>query len=129
MRNPQNDAKIIMQGIHVELTPSLQSAILDKFSTLLNHDERIIRLNVRLHKDQKLGQDYHYTATAQVEISGPDLVAHAEDKDAYVALDKLSQKLDQLIERRHDRRKDKRNHPHGIELDANLPKVDAPARP
>lgn len=124
MRNPDHAAKIIMQGIHVELTPALQTAILEKFETLLRHDERIIRLNIRLHK----GGDYHYSASAQVEVSGLDLVAHADDKDAYVALDKLSQKLDQLLEKRHDRRKDKRNHPHGIELDADLPKVVSPAR-
>lgn len=123
MRNPDHAAKILMQGIHVDLTPGLQAAIREKFETLLQHNERIIRLNVRLHKDQTLGTEHHFTATGQVELSGPDLVAHADDKDAYVALDKLSQKLDQLLERRHDRRKDKRNHPHGIELAADLPKV------
>jgi len=128
MTNSDDLSKIRMQGIHVELTPGLQSAILQKFSTLLEHDSRIVRLNVRLHKDQRLGHDYHYTATAQVELRGPDLVAHAEDKDAYAALDKLSQKLDQLLERRHDRRKDKRNHPHGVELEADLPKVPSPSR-
>lgn len=127
MRNPDHAAKILMQGIHVELTPGLQAAIREKFETLLQHNERIIRLNIRLHKDQTLGTGHHFTATGQVEISGPDLVAHAEDKDAYAALDKLSQKLDQLLERRHDRRKDKRNHPHGVELDVDLPK--AAARP
>jgi putative sigma-54 modulation protein len=129
MRNPDHAAKIRMQGIHVELTPGLQAAILGKFETLLLHNPRIIRLNLRLHRDQQLGREHHFNATAQVELSGPDVVAHADDKDAYVALDKLSQKLDQLIERRHDRRKDKRNHPHDIELDADLPKVGAPAQP
>lgn len=128
MRNPDHAAKILMQGIHLDLTPGLQAAILEKFETLLRHNERIIRLNVRLHKDQRLGHDYHYAATAQVELRGPDLIAHADDKDAYAALDKLSQKLDQLLERRHDRRKDKRNHPHGIELSADLPKVTSPGR-
>ena len=128
MSNPDHAAKILMQGIHLELTPGLQGAILEKFETLLRHNERIMRLNIRLHKDQRMGHDYHYTATAQVELSGPDVVAHAEDTDAYVALDKLSQKLAQLIERRHDRRKDKRNHPHGIELAADLPKVASPGR-
>lgn len=119
-------AKIRMQGIHVELTPGLQAAIVQKFGTLLQHNERILWLNIRLHKDQHVGHEYHYAATAQAEFSGPDLVAHAEDKDAYVALDQLAQKLGHLLERRHDRRKDKRNHPHAIELDADLPKVAAP---
>ena len=128
MTTPDHAAKIRMQGIHVELTPGLQAAIVEKFSTLLRHNERIIRLNLRLHKDQQLGHKYHYTATAQLEFSGPDIVAHADGEDAYVALDQLSQKLDQLLERRHERRKDKRNHPHGIELDANLPKFPSLVR-
>jgi putative sigma-54 modulation protein len=125
MEKPDQASKIIMQGIHVELTPALVNAIREKFGTLLHHDDRIVRLHVRLHKDQKLGHQYHYTATARVELRGPDLVAHADDKDAYAALDKLSQKLDELLERRHDRRKDKRNHPHAVELDSPLPKVDS----
>jgi putative sigma-54 modulation protein len=123
MATSDSTSKIIMQGIHVDLTPALQRATREKLDPLLRHDARIIRINVRLHQDQKLGQDYHYTATAEVEMSGPNLVAHADDKDAYAALDQLAQKLDQLLERRHGRRKDKRNHPRSIELDNPLPKV------
>jgi hypothetical protein len=32
--------------------------------------------------------------------------------------------LDTLLRRRHGIRKDKRNHPHDVELEANLPKVE-----
>lgn len=116
-------SKIIMQGIHVDLTPALQLAIHQKFETLLRHDPYIVRLNIRLHKDQKLGRRYHYRATAQVECRGPDLVAEAEGKEAYAALDELSQKLDEQLARRHERLKDKRNHPHEVEIDSVLPKV------
>ncbi len=125
MNTTGQDSKILMQGIHVDLSAGLQSAIREKMGTLLHHDPRIIRVNVRLHRDQKVGQDYHFTATAQVELSGPDLVARAEANDAYAAIDLLSQKLDQLLERRHDRRKDKRNHPQPIDLDAPVPKMTA----
>lgn len=113
-----------MQGIHVELTDSLQSAIRDKFAAILRHNEFIIRINVRLHQDQTIGTDHHYQATAQIEIGGPDLVASADGKDAYVVLDELVEKLDRLLERRHGRRKEKRNHPQEIELDAPIPKTD-----
>ena len=124
MQNDQSE-KILMTGIQVDLTPGLQAAIREKLATLLNHDARIIRINVRLHKDQRLGQDHHFVASAQVELSGPDLVASAEDRDAYVALDQLSQRLDQLLEKRHSRRKDRRNHPQPVELDTPLPKADS----
>jgi putative sigma-54 modulation protein len=123
MNPPVDSSKIIMQGIHVDLTPALQQAIHGKFETLLRHDPNIVRLNIRLHKDQKLGRHYHYRATAQVECRGPDIVAEAENKEAYATLDELSQKLDEQLQRRHERYKDKRNHPHGVEIDSHLPKI------
>lgn len=119
-----SDSKLLMQGIHVELTEALQSAIREKFAVLLRHNDYIIRINVRLHQDQTMGNDHHYTATAQIEIGGPDLVATAEGKDAYAVLDDLVARLDNLLERRHGRRKERRNHPHDIELDSNIPKPD-----
>lgn len=117
------EAKIIMQGIHIQLTEALQNAIRDKLGRLLRHNDEIIRINVRLHQDQTLGTEHHYTVTAQVEIRGPDLVASVDGKEPYDLLDALAEKLDHLLERRHGKRKDKRNHPHEIELDASLPKT------
>lgn len=117
------DAKIIMQGIHVQLTEAMQNAIREKFGRLLRHNEHIVRINVRLHQDQTLGTEHHYTGTAQIEISGPDLVASAEGKEAYGLIDDLVEKLDHLLERRQGKRKDKRNHPHAVELDSALPKL------
>lgn len=116
-------SKIIMQGIHVELTEAMQNVIRDKFSVLFRHHERIIRINVRLHQDQQRGQKHYYTATSQIEISGPDIVATVKGDDAYNALDELVEKLSQQLRDRHERRKDKRNHPHEVEIPATLPKV------
>lgn len=115
--------RIIVQGIHVEITPSLHQAIVGKFSPLLRHEENTVRIHVRLHRDQKLGTENHFTVTAQMEVRGPDAVAHAGGTDAYAVIDQVAEKLDHLLERRHDRRKDKRNHPHGVEIPAELPKV------
>lgn len=126
MTNPNDDeigSKIIMQGIHVELTAAMQNMIREKFSVLLRHHERIIRIHVRLHQDQNLGQSYHYSATGQIEIGGPDIVATVKGEDAYNILDGLVEKLDEQLRDRHERRKDKRNHPRGVEIDANLPKM------
>lgn len=110
--------KIVMQGIHIELTEAMKNVIREKFSVLFRHNARIIRINVRLHKDQKLGHERHYTATAQVEIGGPDIVATADGKDAYVVLDELVDTVDRLLERRHGLFKDRRNHPEEAQLGA-----------
>lgn len=117
-------SKIKLQGVHLELTDAMQTIIREKLATLLRHNEYIVRLNVRLHQDQRMGNEHHYTATGQIEIAGPDLVASAEGKEAYEVIDQLVEKLDRQLERRHDRRKDRRNHPHAPEIEAALPKVE-----
>lgn len=118
-------SKLILQGVHVDLTPAMQNIMREKFAVLLRHNERIIRVNIRLNKDQTRGRQSHYTATGQIEIGGPDLVAHVEGDDAYNVLDGLVEKLDKLLRDRHERRKDRRNHPQDVEIDAELPKVSA----
>jgi putative sigma-54 modulation protein len=127
MTNNSDDiaSKITMQGIHIELTAAMQNAILEKFSVLLRHNEWIVRINVRLHQDQQLGKTYHYTATGQIEIRGPDIVATVKGEDAYSVLDGLVEKLDEQLRERHERRKDKRNRARDVDIEAELPRTPA----
>ena len=119
------ESKITMQGVHLQLTDALQDTIREKFGRLLTRNERIVRIDVRIHQDQTLGTEHHYTVTGQIVIGGPDLVATVEGKDVYPLLDGLVETLDHLLERRHGKRKDHRNHPQAIDLDASIPKSEA----
>lgn len=125
MTNNSDDllSKIHMQGVHVELTAAMQNIIREKFSVLLRHNEWIVRVNVRLHQDQHRGNQHHYTATGQIEMRGPDIVATVKGDEAYAVLDGLVEKLDEQLRERHERQKDKRNHPRDVEISAELPKV------
>jgi putative sigma-54 modulation protein len=127
MTNNSEDiaSKIIMQGVHMDLTAAMQNIIRDKFSILLRHNERIVRVNVRITQDQHRGKQHHYSATGQIEISGPDIVATVKGDEAYSVLDGLVEKLDEQLRERHERRKDKRNHPHDVEIETELPKVQS----
>jgi putative sigma-54 modulation protein len=117
-------SKLILQAVHVEMTDAMESVMREKLGTLLRHNDYIVRVNVRLQQDQTMGNEHHYTATGQIEISGPDLVASAEGKDAYDVIDSLVDKLDRQLERRHGKRKERRNHPHAPEIDVDLPKAE-----
>ena len=119
-------SKILLQGIHMELTPALQDVLRDKLSGLLRRNPFILRINLRLQLNQTLGQKPIYRASARIEISGPDLNASAEGPECYDVIDELVAKLTQLLERRHGLRKDRRNHPHEIELGAGIPKAAPP---
>ena len=117
-------SKIILQGIHVELTEAMQKVMREKFAVLLRHNDYIVRINVRLHQDQQMGNERHYTGTSQIEIGGPDIIASAEGKDAYDVIDVLVDKLDRQLERRHGKRKERRNHPEAPDLGVDLPKAE-----
>ncbi len=128
MTNNSDDiaSKIILQGVHIELTAAMQNIMRDKLSALLRHNEWIVRINVRLHLDQTRGKNHLYSATGQIEIGGPDIIATVKGDDAYAVIDGLAEKLDEQLRERHERRIDKRNHPHDVEIDAPLPKVQGP---
>jgi putative sigma-54 modulation protein len=124
MRNDtDNNGQIVIQGVHVDLTDAMKNAINDKFSVLLRHNERIIRVNITLHRDQVRGTQHLFTATGRVEIRGPDIVASVKADDAYAALDGLVEKLDEQLRERHERRTDRRreNRPD-IDIPVSLPK-------
>lgn len=122
-RNDDRTDRIYIQTIHFEVTEAIRLAVAEKFRGLMSRSAEIVRLNVRLAQDQRLGDALRFSGTAQLEIRGPDLIAQAEGTDVYGIMDALVEKLEVLLDRRQGKRKDKRNHPHGIELDAELPKV------
>ena len=115
--------RILMKGIHVELTGALRSLIQAKFGALIRHNPYIVRIEVHLEKSQKRGTEAIFRATGRIELRGPDIAANEAGTDAYGVLEALAGKLDHLLERRHGRRKEKRHHPHRVELAANIPKA------
>jgi putative sigma-54 modulation protein len=121
---PDLSSKLILQAVHVDMTDAMENVMREKLAVLLRHNDYIVRVNVRLQQDQTMGNEHHYTATGQIEIGGPDLVASAEGKDAYEVIDLLVDKLDRQLERRHGKRKDRRNHPRAAEIDVDLPKAE-----
>lgn len=117
------EAKLLLRGLHLDLTPALRAAITDKMARVLRHNTHIIRLRVDLDHDKTRAVGRQFIAKGHIEIAGPDLVASVASDDAYKSLDLLADKLDALLRRRHGRRKDKRNHPHAVEIAAALPKL------
>ena len=87
-------AKLILRGIHLDLTEAMKAIYHEKAARLLRHEPRIdrIRLDVELDKT-KTAKD-HFIAHGRIEIGGPDIVASADSEDAYKSVDLLTDKLD-----------------------------------
>lgn len=116
-------AKLILRGIHINLTESMKAAVHEKVARLLRHEPRIDRIRIDVDHDKTKGSKPHFIAKGQIEIGGPDLVASVDSDDAYKSVDLLMDKLDGLLRKRHSALKEKRHHPHAVELDVTLPKA------
>jgi putative sigma-54 modulation protein len=120
--------KLIVRGVHLDLTDALRAFIESKCERLFRHQARIIRIRVDLEYDKLHKGKPRFLAKGRIEISGPDFVVTMESEDAYKAIDLMSQKLDRLLRVRASATKKKKLHPHAVELGAELPKVvPAPA--
>ena len=123
--NSQNTHEVIVSGIHLDLTPSLNTYVREKAERLFRHEERIIRLRVELECDRSPAAGVQFTAKGRIEIHGPDLNASVRADECHKAVAMLVDKLDRMLQRRHQLLRVKRNHPHAVEFAADLPKVTA----
>jgi len=121
--NSQNQHELIVSGIHLELTPSLKTFVREKAERLFRHEERIVRLRVELECDRNETVVARFKAKGHVVIQGPDMNAMVEADECHKAVSMLVDKLDRMLGRRHQLHRVKRNHPHAVELGAELPKA------
>lgn len=119
--------RLLVRGIHLDLTDALRAAVQEKTTRLFRHQDHIIRLRVDLELDKKHDTEHRCIAKGHIEISGPDIVASVASDDVYKSIDLLVDKLDGLLRKRSSHSKEKRHHPHGVEIPSDLPKVGAEA--
>lgn len=115
--------KLILRGIHLDLTEAMRETIHGKVGKLLRHESRIQRIRVDVEHDKVHNGKQQFIAKGHIEISGPDMVASVIDANAYAAVNLLIDKLDGLLRKRHSEQKEKVHHPHGVDLPVALPKV------
>lgn len=121
--NSQKNHEIIVSGIHLELTPSLKTFVREKAERLFRHEERIVRLRVELECDRSLTAGVQFKAKGHIQIQGPDMNATVAADECHKAISLLVDKLDRMLQRRHQLHRVKRNHPHAVDLDAEIPKA------
>ncbi len=118
-------AKLILRGIHLDLTDAMREAVHGKVGKLLRHEPRILRVRIDVEHDKVHNGKQHFIAKGHIEISGPDMVASVSDANAYTAVNLLIDKLDGLLRKRHSEHKEKVHHPHAVDVGADLPKATA----
>ncbi|MEO0796618.1 MAG: ribosome-associated translation inhibitor RaiA [Verrucomicrobiota bacterium] len=119
-----NTKEVIISGVHLDLTDSIKNIVREKAEKLFNHEDRIIRLRVELETNSHKGNQDEFIAKGHIEINGPPMVVSASSEDLYKSIDKMIHKLDRKLRRRSRLYKVKRKNTHGVEIPAELPKVE-----
>ncbi|MEI6051399.1 MAG: ribosome-associated translation inhibitor RaiA [Opitutaceae bacterium] len=102
-------SKVIVRGIHLDITPALYAYAEGVAERLLRHNEHLIRVRLDIELDRTRAIGDQFIAKGHLEIRGPDLIASVESNDAYKSLDLLADKLDSILRRLHGKHK---NHRH-----------------
>ncbi len=123
INNDSTEHEVILEGIHLDLTDNLKQVVNEKVERLFRHEERIVRIKVDLEHDNTQSHDQLFTAKGHIEIHGPNMNVAVQSHDCLKAVDEMIDKLDRMIRRRARLEKVKRNHPHEVEIPAELPKV------
>ena len=107
--------KILLTGIHLEITEALRAITLQKAARLLRHQTEIVRIRISLeHVNADRAQ---FIAKGHIEISGPDLIASVASDNGYKALDLLNDRLNRMLRERTRAVADRRNNrPEGTEF-------------
>ncbi len=95
--NPSLDQKLILQGIHLDLTEAMKATLTRKAERIFRHRPDILRLRIEVDGH---GQPRVFTAKGHIEIAGPDLQASVTTPDAYTSINLLVDKLDRLLRKR-----------------------------
>lgn len=91
--------RLILRGIHLDLTAAMQHTLTARAARLLRHEPRILRL--RLDVERSVGGRLRtFTAKGLVEVPGPDLRAAVSSADAYGAMSRLIARLDRMLRKR-----------------------------
>lgn len=90
-----------------------------------NDDEKLdTTLDKLIDKHHKKVLKAQYTAKGHIELRGNDIHVSEDSEDLYKSIDKMVDKLERLLHERSDINKTKRNHPHPIDIPADIPKIE-----
>lgn len=106
----ESPGKVLVSGVHVEITPALRESILKKTGRLLRHQINLIR--VRISLEHVKTNRTPFVAKGHIEIAGPDLVASVASDDGYKSIDLLVDRLDRMLRERTRAKADRRNNRH-----------------
>ena len=117
--------KIIITGLHLDVTDAIRSRIHTKIQKLFHHESHIQRARIEIDQIHDTSHAQEFSAKGHIELKGGSVVITERGSDLYHCINILVEKLDRQLRRRSHRARHERKHPHAIELEnAEIPKAE-----
>ena len=100
--------KIDLTPHHLRLTAAIERQTVEKLSSLADISSQLLTAHVVLGHDDTRDPSSRFTASARLEIAGPDIYAEEHASDLYAAIDGVADKLARQLRKRKTRLTDKR---------------------
>jgi putative sigma-54 modulation protein len=101
-----------ISGHHVEVTPAMHQYAVTRIMSLKRRCEELVSADVTFTIERRTGKSPNrQKACAKFVLAGKEMHASHADEDAYVAIDKLREKVARCINRYNGRRNN--HHRHG----------------
>jgi putative sigma-54 modulation protein len=100
--------KIHLTPRHLRLTPAIEQQTVEKLSALTELSTQVLTAHVVLSHDDTADPAGRFTASARLEIAGPDIHAEEHASDLYAAIDGVADKLARQLRKRKTRLTDHR---------------------
>jgi putative sigma-54 modulation protein len=96
--------KLIISTHNIKLSDAIEKHILDRIDKLEHFDRWTVDARVILEHDHTRVPEKQFSCSVRMSVRGPDLFAEAADSDLYVAIDKVTTKIELQLRKRHEKR-------------------------
>ena len=93
---------------HLVLTAAIHSYVANKISHLETMTEQILAAHVVLLHDET--KTRKHVIKVHLAVPGPDIYAEDAEDDLYVAIDKVTAKLERLLRKRKTKTQERKKH-------------------
>jgi putative sigma-54 modulation protein len=95
--------KLILSTHNIRLTKAIEDHVIKQLEKLDHFDQRTVDARVTLELDHTRAAGKQLSCSIRLSVRGPDLFAEHVDSDLYVAIDKVTKKIEQQIRKRHNK--------------------------
>lgn len=101
--------KLVLTTHNVTLTQAIEEHILERIDKLEHLDRWLIDARVTIEHDHLKGPKKQFSCSFRLGVRGPDLFAEDCESDLYLAIDKVTKKIQQQIRKRHSKNKSRKH--------------------